>query len=60
MTLEAPLPDTSVTQVSRCGWVRTDPLFGAHHDVEWGLPERDPRALGKKLMLDGSQAGLAG
>ena len=31
----------------------------AYHDTEWGVPERDPRALWEKLMLDGFQAGLA-
>jgi DNA-3-methyladenine glycosylase I len=31
----------------------------AYHDEEWGVPERDPRALWEKLMLDGFQAGLA-
>lgn len=31
----------------------------AYHDTEWGAPERDPRALWEKLMLDGFQAGLA-
>jgi len=31
----------------------------AYHDVEWGVVERDPRALWEKLVLDGFQAGLA-
>jgi DNA-3-methyladenine glycosylase I len=31
----------------------------AYHDQEWGVPERDSRALWEKLMLDGFQAGLA-
>ena len=31
----------------------------AYHDTEWGVPERDPRALWEKLVLDGFQAGLA-
>ena len=43
----------------RCRWARTDPLLAAYHDAEWGVPERDPRALWEKLMLDGFQAGLA-
>ena len=45
---------------SRCGWCgTTDPLYIAYHDTEWGVPERDPRALWEKLVLDGFQAGLA-
>ena len=31
----------------------------AYHDDEWGVPERDDRALYEKLMLDGFQAGLS-
>jgi DNA-3-methyladenine glycosylase I len=43
----------------RCGWCGTDPLYVSYHDTEWGVPERDPRALWEKLVLDGFQAGLA-
>ncbi|HEV2081085.1 MAG TPA: DNA-3-methyladenine glycosylase I [Brevundimonas sp.] len=43
----------------RCAWCGTDPLYVAYHDKEWGVPERDPRALWEKLVLDGMQAGLA-
>jgi DNA-3-methyladenine glycosylase I len=31
----------------------------SYHDDEWGVPEREPRVLWEKLMLDGFQAGLA-
>jgi DNA-3-methyladenine glycosylase I len=43
----------------RCAWARNDPLLAAYHDEEWGVPERDSRALWEKLMLDGFQAGLS-
>lgn len=43
----------------RCGWCGTDPLYVAYHDTEWGVPERDGRALWEKLVLDGFQAGLS-
>ncbi len=43
----------------RCTWAENDPLLRAYHDEEWGVPERDSRALWEKLMLDGFQAGLA-
>ena len=43
----------------RCGWCGTDPLYVAYHDHEWGVPERDARALWEKLVLDGFQAGLS-
>ena len=44
----------------RCAWADGgDPLYAAYHDEEWGVPERDSRALWEKLVLDGFQAGLA-
>jgi DNA-3-methyladenine glycosylase I len=43
----------------RCGWCGSDPMYIAYHDTEWGVPERDSRALWEKLILDGFQAGLA-
>ncbi|MCE6959485.1 DNA-3-methyladenine glycosylase I [Cereibacter sphaeroides] len=43
----------------RCPWCGTDPLYMDYHDREWGVPERDARALWEKLVLDGFQAGLA-
>ncbi|MBR0645135.1 DNA-3-methyladenine glycosylase I [Plastoroseomonas hellenica] len=45
--------------LQRCRWAESDPLLSAYHDEEWGVPERDSRALWEKLMLDGFQAGLA-
>ena len=46
-------------RMNRCAWAGSDPLMQAYHDAEWGVPERDSRALWEKLMLDGFQAGLA-
>jgi DNA-3-methyladenine glycosylase I len=43
----------------RCSWPGRDPLYLAYHDDEWGVPERDDRALYEKLVLDSFQAGLA-
>jgi DNA-3-methyladenine glycosylase I len=43
----------------RCRWAQADPLLRQYHDEEWGRPERDPRVLWEKLMLDGFQAGLS-
>jgi len=45
--------------VQRCPWCGSDPLYVAYHDTEWGVPERDARALWEKLILDGFQAGLS-
>src|SRR5256885_268581 len=44
---------------TRCAWAESDPLMSAYHDEEWGVPERDGRALWEKLILDGFQAGLS-
>jgi DNA-3-methyladenine glycosylase I len=45
--------------IRRCPWCGTDPLYVEYHDTEWGVPERDDRALFEKLLLDGFQAGLS-
>ena len=45
--------------VFRCSWADGSPMMSAYHDDEWGVPERDSRALWAKLMLDGFQAGLS-
>jgi DNA-3-methyladenine glycosylase I len=44
---------------SRCSWAESDALLRDYHDTEWGVPERDSRALWELLMLEGFQAGLA-
>ncbi len=49
----------SGVEPKRCPWPGTDPLYIAYHDEEWGVPERDDRALYEKLVLDGFQAGLS-
>jgi DNA-3-methyladenine glycosylase I len=43
----------------RCGWCGTDPVYVAYHDIEWGVPVRDDRALFEFLVLEGAQAGLS-
>jgi signal transduction histidine kinase len=39
--------------------VRTDPLYVAYHDTEWGVPVHDDRRLFEFLILEGAQAGLS-
>jgi DNA-3-methyladenine glycosylase I len=48
-----------VTKPTRCAWAGSDPLMQAYHDDEWGVPQRDPRALWEMLTLEGFQAGLS-
>lgn len=64
MNLEAPdAPRPSVLHhpdgCTRCRWPGEDTLYVAYHDTDWGVPERDDRALFEKLVLDGFQAGLS-
>jgi DNA-3-methyladenine glycosylase I len=49
----------SADGLMRCPWSSADPLYGAYHDEEWGVPEYDDQALFEKLVLDGFQAGLS-
>ena len=44
----------------RCGWASlTDPEYIAYHDLEWGVPIHDERAMFELLTLEGAQAGLS-
>ena len=48
-------------QIVRCPWrgMAGVDIYEAYHDTEWGVPERDSRALWEKMVLDGFQAGLS-
>jgi DNA-3-methyladenine glycosylase I len=48
-------------QLIRCPWrgMAGIDIYEAYHDTEWGVPERDSRALWEKMVLDGFQAGLS-
>jgi DNA-3-methyladenine glycosylase I len=48
-----------MTDLERCPWATSDPLYLEYHDTEWGVPLRDPRQLFELLCLEGAQAGLA-
>ncbi len=47
------------SELTRCEWHGTDPLYVTYHDKVWGVPEYDSKALFAKLILDGAQAGLS-
>lgn len=54
------MPRTAVEPLVRCAWPKaSNALYVEYHDTEWGVPERDSRALYEKLVLDGAQAGLS-
>ncbi len=44
--------------MTRCPWAKTD-LSIPYHDMEWGVPLHDDRALFEFLILEGAQAGLS-
>jgi DNA-3-methyladenine glycosylase I len=45
--------------VTRCAWAGDDELMRSYHDIEWGVPQHDERALFEFLVLEGAQAGLS-
>ncbi len=45
--------------VTRCEWAGDDPLMQQYHDIEWGVPLHEDRALFELLILEGAQAGLS-
>jgi len=51
--------DTVPVAGERCPWCTSDPLYVDYHDGEWGVPEKDERALFERLVLEGMQAGLS-
>jgi DNA-3-methyladenine glycosylase I len=52
-------PTSELSDLPRCGWVPSDPLYIAYHDEEWGVPVHDDRRLFEMLNLEGAQAGLS-
>jgi DNA-3-methyladenine glycosylase I len=48
---------SNVHLVRRCAWAGDDSLMTAYHDKEWGVHERDSRALWEMLMLEGFHRG---
>jgi DNA-3-methyladenine glycosylase I len=48
-----------MTDISRCPWCGTNPLYTEYHDTEWGTPLYDNQKLFEFLILEGAQAGLS-
>jgi len=48
-----------MTELIRCSWCGTDPLYVEYHDKEWGVPVYDDKTLFEFLILEGAQAGLS-
>jgi DNA-3-methyladenine glycosylase I len=43
----------------RCAWGTSDALYIDYHDLEWGRPLRDERALFELMCLEAFQSGLS-
>ncbi len=50
---------TRTPTLTRCHWASGDDLLRDYHDIEWGVPLHDDRALFEFLCLEGAQAGLS-
>jgi DNA-3-methyladenine glycosylase I len=47
------------TNIKRCHWCGTDPLYIKYHDEEWGKEVKDDQTLFEFLTLEAAQAGLS-
>src|ERR1700712_4881802 len=47
------------TEIKRCAWCGTDPLYMDYHDNEWGKEVHDDKTLFEFLVLESAQAGLS-
>ena len=47
------------SNIARCAWCQSTPLYRHYHDTEWGFPVADERRLFEKICLEGFQAGLS-
>ncbi len=47
------------TDLKRCSWCGSDPLYVKYHDEEWGKEVHDDRILFEFLILESAQAGLS-
>jgi DNA-3-methyladenine glycosylase I len=48
-----------MSEIHRCGWSVSDPIYIDYHDNEWGVPVHDDQKLFEFLVLEGAQAGLS-
>jgi len=53
------IKDSTAQEAAICPWAVSDPLYRQYHDLEWGQPLHDDRALFELLTLEGMQAGLS-
>ncbi len=47
------------SDLKRCPWGLSDPIYREYHDTEWGFPVHDDRKQFEFLVLESAQAGLS-
>jgi DNA-3-methyladenine glycosylase I len=47
------------TDLTRCSWCGTDPLYMKYHDEEWGKVTHNDKVFFEFLVLESAQAGLS-
>lgn len=47
------------SDLNRCSWCGTDPIYVKYHDEEWGKEVHDDKILFEFLILESAQAGLS-
>lgn len=48
-----------MSQLNRCQWCLSEPIYMDYHDKEWGLPVHDDQKQFEFLVLESAQAGLS-
>lgn len=48
-----------MSDVQRCVWCGTDPLYTHYHDTEWGVPLHSAHGWYERIVLETMQAGLS-
>jgi DNA-3-methyladenine glycosylase I len=53
------LNQLQTSDLKRCPWGLSDPIYLEYHDTEWGYPVHDDRKQFEFLVLESAQAGLS-
>lgn len=48
-----------MSELRRCSWAGSTPLYVEYHDTEWGVPLRGEEALFERISLEAFQSGLS-
>ena len=48
-----------MSDIKRCDWSQSEPIYIDYHDTEWGVPVHDDQKQFEFLVLESAQAGLS-